>query len=184
MLLQVMENNRTNLVLIFAGYSEPMKIFYRSNPGLSSRVAHHIDFPDYTREELLTIAKTLFEERQYQMSFYAEEVFIKYLDLRRQLPLFANARSIKNIVNRACFRLASRVMGQTNVFTYKSLISITPYDLILSTLFVKGLKTIPMSKVGTANNRPVFAVSESADNNSSLERSPKTFGLFIWKKYV
>ena len=118
------------------------------------------------------------------MSFYAEEVFIKYLDLRRQLPLFANARSIKNIVNRACFRLASRVMVQTNVFTYKSLIDITPYDLILSTLFVKGLKTIPMSKVGSTQNKAVFAVSESADKTINFERSPKTFALFVWKNYA
>lgn len=184
MILQVMENNRTDIVLIFAGYSEPMKLFYRSNPGLSSRVAHHIDFPDYTREELLTIAKMLFEERQYQMSFYAEEVFIKYLDLRRQLPLFANARSIKNIVNRACFRLASRVMGQTNVFTYKSLVNITPYDLILSTLFLKGLKTIPMTKQGYKNENAVFAASELSKKSNETSRGPKTFTLFIWKNFV
>lgn len=189
MLLQVMENKRTDLVLIFAGYSEPMKIFYRSNPGLSSRVAHHIDFPDYTREELLTIAKKLFQERQYQMSFYAEEVFLKYLDLRRQLPLFANARSIKNIVNRACFRLASRVMGQTDVFTYKSLINITPYDLIMSTLFLKGLKFFPMTKVGhfakEKTNYEIFQVLQS--NNESLvkvTRVQKAFPVFIWKNFI
>lgn len=189
MLLQVMENKRTDLVLIFAGYSEPMKIFYRSNPGLSSRVAHHIDFPDYTREELLTIAKKLFQERQYQMSFYAEEVFLKYLDLRRQLPLFANARSIKNIVNRACFRLASRVMGQTDVFTYKSLINITPYDLIMSTLFLKGLKFFPMTKVGHFTkekiNYEIFQVLQS--NNESVikvTRAQKAFPVFIWKNFI
>jgi hypothetical protein len=188
MLLQVMENKRTDLVLIFAGYSEPMKTFYRSNPGLSSRVAHHIDFPDYTREELLTIAKKLFEERQYKMSFYAEEVFIKYLDLRRQLPLFANARSIKNIVNRACFRLASRVMGEVNVFTYKSLIDIKPNDLILSTLFLKGLRTFPMTKSGIvksgSNELGVFEVLEG---NSKVKLSnnitPTVYSLFIWKNF-
>nr|YP_008520003.1 rubisco expression protein [Nannochloropsis oceanica]AGI99357.1 rubisco expression protein [Nannochloropsis oceanica] len=184
MILQVMENNRTDIVLIFAGYSEPMKLFYRSNPGLSSRVAHHIDFPDYTREELLTIAKLLFEERQYQMSFYAEEVFIKYLDLRRQLPLFANARSIKNIINRACFRLASRVMGQTNIFTYKSLINITPYDLILSTLFLKGLRTILMTKQGYKDNNAIFNVPELSKKSNETSRDSKTFTLFIWKNFA
>jgi probable Rubsico expression protein CbbX len=190
MLLQVMENKRTDLVLIFAGYSEPMKIFYRSNPGLSSRVAHHIDFPDYSREELLTIAKKLFQERQYQMSFYAEEVFLKYLDLRRQLPLFANARSIKNIVNRACFRLASRIMGQTDVFTYKTLVNITPYDLIMSTLFLKGLKTFPMTKVGyyikNSSSFSVFQVfANTTENQNNLNSSSsKIYPVFIWKNFV
>jgi len=186
MLLQVMENKRSDLVLIFAGYSEPMKTFYRSNPGLSSRVAHHIDFPDYSREELLTIATKLFQERQYKLSFYAEEVFIKYLDLRCQLPLFANARSIKNIVNRACFRLASRVMGETGVFTYKSLTNITPYDLILSTLFLKGLKTFPMTKIGYKNDmRILFQILEYRKlgyTKKSL-RSFTEFPLYIWKNY-
>lgn len=189
MLLQVMENKRTDLVLIFAGYSEAMKTFYKSNPGLSSRVAHHIDFPDYTREELLTIAKKLFEERQYKMTFYAEEVFVKYLDLRRQLPLFANARSIKNIVNRACFRLASRVMGEVNVFTYKSLIDITPNDLILSTLFLKGLKIFPMTKSSSAKinslDLDIFEVFEekaiSKDSKNGLLSNG--YSLFIWKNF-
>jgi probable Rubsico expression protein CbbX len=194
MLLQVMENKRTDLVLIFAGYSEPMKVFYRSNPGLSSRVAHHIDFPDYTRNELLTIAKKLFEERQYKMSFYAEEVFLKYLDLRRQLPLFANARSIKNIVNRACFRLASRLMGQTDTFTYKSLISITPYDLILSTLFLKGLKIFPMTKIGynqkeSVNQKTIYQVFDTdkiefAGKEKNITSSTRVFSLYIWKNFV
>lgn len=188
MLLQVMENKRTDLVLIFAGYTEPMKTFYRSNPGLSSRVAHHIDFPDYTREQLLTIAKKLFEERQYKMSFYAEEVFIKYLDLRRQLPLFANARSIKNIVNRACFRLASRVMGEVNVFTYKSLINIKPNDLILSTLFLKGLKTFPMTKSGLVTTESKeFEIFEVLETNSKVKLSksstPMIYSLFVWKNF-
>lgn len=151
MLLQVMENNRTDLVLIFAGYSEPMKTFYKSNPGLSSRVAHHIDFPDYTRDELLVIAKKMFEERQYKLTFYAEEIFVRYLDLRRELPLFANARSVKNLTNRACFRLASRVMAETKSFTYKNLIDITPNDLILSSLFTKGLKVGKVKKVNSKN---------------------------------
>lgn len=75
-------------------------------------------------------------------------------------------------------------MGQTNVFTYKSLINITPYDLILSTLFVKGLKIIPMSKLGTTDNKAIFTVSESVETNSKLDRGPKTFALFIWKNYA
>lgn len=193
MLLQVMENKRTDLVMIFAGYNEPMKTFYCSNPGLSSRVAHHIDFPDYSREELLIIAKKLFAERQYHMSFYAEEVFIKYLDLRRQLPLFANARSIKNIVSRACFRLASRVMGQTEVFTYKSLVNIAPQDLIMSTLFFKGLKIFVLTKINKKGSylseTKTFQITNFGKiyNESFISKSTrnsKRFAIYIWKNFL
>ena len=180
MLLQVMENKRTDLVLIFAGYSEPMKMFYKSNPGLSSRVAHHIDFPDYTRDELLIIAKKMFEERQYKLSFYAEEVFLKYLDLRKQLPLFANARSVKNITNRACFRLASRVMTQSKPFTYKNLIDITPNDLMLSTLFSKGLK---LGKVRKINNTSKIYHSNETLMSLSGEQSATNFKAYEWKNF-
>lgn len=180
MLLQVMENKRTDLVLIFAGYSEPMKTFYKSNPGLSSRVAHHIDFPDYSRDELLLIAQKLFEERQYKMTFYAEEVFLKYLDLRKQLPLFANARSVKNIVNRACFRLASRVMNQPNVFKYKNLIDITPTDLMLSTLFSKGLKVGKIKKINNSSK-----VYYSADKLMSLSdiQEKSIYSVQEWRNF-
>ena len=182
MLLQVMENKRTDLVLIFAGYSEPMKMFYRSNPGLSSRISHHIDFPDYSRDELVKIAKKLFAERQYLMSFYAEEVFLKYLDLRRQLPLFANARSIKNIVNRACFRLASRVVTENNVFNHKTLTNIKPSDLLLSTLFSKGLEVVTISKKGSIKNDPssfIFEI-ENIISNKETHSTTNIYPLFNW----
>jgi len=181
MLLQVMENNRTDLVLIFAGYSEPMKVFYKSNPGLSSRVAHHIDFPDYNRSELILIAKKLFQERQYRMTFYAEEIFLRYLDLRRQLPLFANARSVKNIVSRACFRLASRVMRQTDVFTYKSLVDITPRDLILSTLFAKGMKIYKLTKTRDNLDNLGYYTYPGVTNSAS---SNTNHVMFAWKNFV
>ena len=152
MLLQVMENKRTDLVLIFAGYQEPMKTFYKSNPGLSSRVAHHINFPDYSREELRILSEKFFAERQYKMTFYAEKVFLKYVDIRRKLPLFANARSIRNIVNRACFRLASRIMVDLNDVKYKNLIDIIPKDLMLSSLFTKGMVITKMKKCNRTKN--------------------------------
>lgn len=182
MLLQVMENKRTDLVLIFAGYSEPMKMFYRSNPGLSSRISHHIDFPDYSRDELVQIAKKLFAERQYLMSFYAEEVFLKYLDLRRQLPLFANARSIKNIVNRACFRLASRVVTENSVFSHKTLTNIKPSDLLLSTLFSKGLEVVKITKKGSLKNDLKSTLFEVESSSQSRSSSPKIYPAFNWTR--
>ena len=95
-LLQVMENQREDLVVILAGYKEPMDRFYESNPGLSSRIANHIDFPDYAVDELLEISKLMLEEQQYQLTISAEDALIEYITKRKKQPLFANARSVKN----------------------------------------------------------------------------------------
>jgi probable Rubsico expression protein CbbX len=93
-LLQVMENQRDDLVIIFAGYKERMDNFYEFNPGLSSRVANHVDFPDYTPDELLTIGKMLLEEEQYRLTQESEAVLLDYISLRMQQPNFANACSV------------------------------------------------------------------------------------------
>merc|ERR1711871_490239 len=88
-LLQVMENQREDLVVIFAGYKDRMDSFYESNPGLSSRVANHIDFPDYTAPELLQISRLMLDEQQYRMTPEAETALLQYIQKRSQLPLFA-----------------------------------------------------------------------------------------------
>ena len=90
-LLQVMENQRDDLVVILAGYKEPMDRFYESNPGLSSRIANHIDFPDYSTEELLQIAKLMLEDQQYQLTSDAQVALTQYIWKRKEKPLFANA---------------------------------------------------------------------------------------------
>ena len=104
-----MENRRTEVVVIFAGYKDRMDSFYSSNPGLSSRVAHHLDFPDYSNADLMAIAGLLLDAQQYRFSAEAEQAFAEYITLRRQLPFFANARSIRNAIDRARLRQASRV---------------------------------------------------------------------------
>merc|ERR1711871_222338 len=98
-LLQVMENQRDDLVLILAGYKEPMDKFYESNPGLSSRIANHIDFPDYSVEELLKISKIMLDDQQYQLTSEAEIALGQYIEKRKEKPLFANARSVKNALD-------------------------------------------------------------------------------------
>ena len=108
-LLQVMENQRDDLVVILAGYKERMETFFRSNPGLSSRIAHHIDFPDYTPPELLAIARLMLEQMQYRLSAEADEALREYIEKRRAQPHFANARSIRNALDRARLRQASRL---------------------------------------------------------------------------
>ena len=135
-LLQVMENQRDDLVVILAGYKEPMDLFYESNPGLSSRIANHIDFPDYTVEELSMIAKMMLEDQQYQLTPQAEIAFIDYIARRKEKPLFANARSIKNALDRARMRQANRIFdSRGQVLTKKELVNIEAEDILQSTVF-------------------------------------------------
>ena len=135
-LLQVMENQRDDLVVILAGYKEPMDKFYESNPGLSSRIANHIDFPDYTTEELLKIAKMMLEEQQYQLTPDAEIALTDYITKRKEKPLFANARSVKNALDRARMRQANRIFdSRGQVLTKKELVNIEAQDILQSTIF-------------------------------------------------
>ena len=135
-LLQVMENQRDDLVVILAGYKEPMDKFYESNPGLSSRIANHIDFPDYTVEELLKIAKRMLEEQQYQLTSQAEVALTDYISRRKQKPLFANARSIKNALDRARMRQANRIFdSRGQILTKKELVNLEANDILKSTIF-------------------------------------------------
>lgn len=135
-LLQVMENQRDSLVVIFAGYKDRMEQFYASNPGLSSRIANHVDFPDYTSEELLVIAKMMLEEQQYQFSPTAEKVFFDYITKRRTQPLFANARSVRNALDRARMRQANRNFDSGGrILTKFDLVTITDEDIKQSSVF-------------------------------------------------
>ena len=135
-LLQVMENQRDDLVVILAGYKEPMDKFYESNPGLSSRIANHIDFPDYSTDELLKIAKLMLEEQQYQLTPDAEVALERYIDKRKEKPLFANARSVKNALDRARMRQANRIFdSRGQVLTKKELVNLEAEDILQSTVF-------------------------------------------------
>jgi len=135
-LLQVMENQRDDLVVILAGYKEPMDKFYESNPGLSSRIANHIDFPDYTVDELLKIAKLMLEEQQYQLTPDAEIALEQYIQRRKERPLFANARSVKNALDRARMRQANRIFdSRGQVLTKKELVNLEAADILQSTIF-------------------------------------------------
>lgn len=111
-LLQEMENHRDDLVVILAGYKDRMDQFFQSNPGMSSRIAHHIDFPDYGIDELAQIAGLMLDTMQYRFDHEAEAVFVAYLERRIQQPNFANARSVRNALDRARLRHASRLMRQ------------------------------------------------------------------------
>ncbi len=135
-LLQVMENNRDDLVVILAGYKDRMDRFFESNPGMSSRVPHHIDFPDYNVEELLEIGDLMLEHMQYHFDGESAAVFADYLARRMQMPHFANARSVRNALDRARLRHASRLLNDPNlVADDAALTTITPADLLGSRVF-------------------------------------------------
>jgi hypothetical protein len=114
-LMQVMENQRDDLVVIFAGYNNRMDTFFQSNPGLGSRVAHHIDFPDYTVDELEAIATSMVASLGLELSGSARQALQEYLSLRREQPNFANARSLRNALDRARLRQARRLLETGNV---------------------------------------------------------------------
>ncbi|KJE77354.1 CbbX protein [Ferrimicrobium acidiphilum] len=135
-LLQVMENQRDDLVVILAGYKDRMDTFFSSNPGMSSRIAHHIDFPDYSVQELLAIAKLMLAAWQYQFSDEAQEVFARYLELRMTQPNFANARSVRNALDRTRLRQANRLFERRGRSVTKTdLMTIEPEDILASRVF-------------------------------------------------
>jgi|TARA_B100000683_G_C12380440_1_gene511018 probable Rubsico expression protein CbbX len=135
-LLQVMENQRDDLVVIFAGYKDRMDSFYESNPGLSSRVANHIDFPDYTPDELIQIAKLMLEDQQYRLTPEAEQALLEYVEKRAKLPLFANARTVGNAIDKARMRHANRMFTSGDkILTKSDLVTIEADDIRQSSLF-------------------------------------------------
>jgi probable Rubsico expression protein CbbX len=138
-LLQVMENQREDLVVILAGYGERMTSFFASNPGFRSRIAHHIDFPDYAEDELLVIAELMLRERGYRFSAAAREAFEKYIELRRTQPFFSNARSIRNAVDRIRLRQADRLVSDLDrMLDVADLETIDPADVLASRVFSDG----------------------------------------------
>ena len=133
-LLQVMENQRDDLVVILAGYADRMDTFFGSNPGFRSRIAHHIDFPDYENLELVAIAETILERQGYRLSAAARETLDRYVALRRDQPHFANARSIRNALDRARLRQAVRLF-ETGGVTASQLSTIEAEDIAASRVF-------------------------------------------------
>jgi probable Rubsico expression protein CbbX len=135
-LLQVMENQRDDLVVILAGYKDRMDTFFKSNPGMSSRIAHHIDFPDYSQGELLQIAERMLQQMNYRFGEGARETFDEYLGLRLAQPHFANARSVRNALDRARLRQASRLFADRDrVLAADDLTTLLPADIRASRVF-------------------------------------------------
>ena len=131
-LLQVMENQRDDLVVILAGYKDRMDGFFSSNPGMSSRIAHHIDFPEYTIDELVAIGDLMLAQQSYEFTAETREVFHQYLERRREQPRFANARSVRNALERARLRQANRIVSAGVPVGRSDLLRIEPEDFTAS----------------------------------------------------
>jgi probable Rubsico expression protein CbbX len=135
-LLQVMENQRDDLVVILAGYKDRMDTFFQSNPGLSSRIAHHLDFPDYSHDELLQIGDKMLAGMNYRFDAGARETFSEYLTRRLAQPHFANARSVRNALDRMRLRQASRLFAERDrELTREDLTTLTAADIRASRVF-------------------------------------------------
>lgn len=142
-LLQVMENNRDDLVVILAGYKDKMDKFFMSNPGMRSRIAHHIDFPDYKPDELLAIAKLMLAGQNYRFSPEAEQAFARYLELRMKMEHFANARSVRNALDRARLRQANRLFNaRSHALTKEDLMTLATEDILGSRVFSEGKRDV------------------------------------------
>ncbi|MEB3366651.1 AAA family ATPase [Saccharopolyspora mangrovi] len=134
-LLTEMENERGDLVVIFAGYPDRMATFFSANPGLSSRVPHHIEFEDYNHAELLQIADLMVAEENFRFDEQAREVFSDYLTRRMQRPNFSNARSVRNAIERSRLRQARRLVGLNRPLGKEDLVTITAEDIYGSSVF-------------------------------------------------
>ena len=142
-LLQVMENQRQDLVVILAGYKDRMDTFFQANPGMSSRIAHHIDFPGYTIDELEQIGILMVGQAGYELSPAACATFRDYLTRRRQQPRFANARSVRNALERARLRHASRLFDNHATQVSKAdLIRLEPEDFLASRVFQQAAEDV------------------------------------------
>jgi probable Rubsico expression protein CbbX len=141
MLLQQMEDHRDDLVVILAGYQDRMGQFFRSNPGLSSRIAHHIDFPNYTSGELLAIAHLMLKQMQYALSREAQAALREYIELRQTQPNFSNARSVRNALDRARLRQATRLLAQRDKpLSARELMTIEAQDIRASRVFAQAAR--------------------------------------------
>ncbi|WP_157269169.1 CbbX protein [Azohydromonas aeria] len=147
-LLQVMENQREDLVVILAGYKDRMQTFFGSNPGMASRIAHHIDFPDYSEAELLRIAQLMLQQLHYRFDSGAEDAFARYIALRRAQPHFANARSIRNALDRIRLRHATRLFDSDAPLRPEQLVTLQPADVLASRVFSSDTSS------NTAGSRP------------------------------
>ena len=171
-LLQVMENNRDDLVVILAGYKDRMDTFFSSNPGMSSRVAHHMDFPDFAADELAQITQLMLQQQQYRFSPEAEQAYYDYLQRRMQMPQFANARSIRNALDRARLRQANRLYAKGGTLTREELMTIEAEDILASRVFRES-KPDGLKEEATAEKKTSESVRQIDNAVARVPNAPR-----------
>jgi len=149
MLLTAMESQRDDLVVILAGYKERMEVFFQSNPGFHSRIAHHIDFPDYSRDELMAIAELMLRQQMYRFDDASRDAFAQYLERRIRQPHFANARSVRNAIDRVRLRQAQRLVEQGGQIAREELSRIDADDVRQSRVFVESSEAPPLAEAAS-----------------------------------
>jgi probable Rubsico expression protein CbbX len=142
MLLQAMENQRDDLVVILAGYKERMNTFFQSNPGFHSRIGNHLDFPDYSLDELMAIAELMVRRQHYTFDEKSRAAFREYLILRISQPHFANARSVRNALDRIKLRQASRLIARGGQVSREELARLDAGDILQSRVFAGGAEGV------------------------------------------
>jgi len=125
-LLKAMEDHRDDLCIIFAGYNDEMSEFLNSNPGLRSRVNFHLDFPDYSDDELLRIADEMVKEKHYKIHDNSRAVLLEQLEIEKVDDTFGNARVVRNLLDEAIRTKATRLAGTD--FTKEEAEFLTPED--------------------------------------------------------
>ncbi len=156
-LLQVMEADRDKLVVILAGYGDRMDQFFESNPGMGSRVAHHVVFPDYDAKELMEIADLMLDRASYRLSPDAEQALREYVELRIEQPRFANGRSIRNAIDRARLRQASRLFESDEELSKEQLVTIEADDIYSSSVFDEHRSADDDDEAAAAGATPIRA---------------------------
>ena len=142
MLLQAMENQRDDLVVILAGYKDRMNTFFQSNPGFHSRIGNHLDFPDYSLDELMAIADLMVRRQHYTFDEKSRAAFREYLTLRISQPHFANARSVRNALDRIKLRQASRLIARGGQVSREELARLDAGDILQSRVFAGGAEGV------------------------------------------
>lgn len=150
MLLQVMEDKREDLVVILAGYRERMETFFQYNPGFRSRVAHHVEFPDYALDELIAIGESMLLKQNYAFDDESRRAFLDYLALRMKQSLFANARSVRNAIDRMKLRQANRLVQEGSCVSKNELMRIAASDIRQSRVFAGGIEAEPIGAIEPA----------------------------------
>jgi probable Rubsico expression protein CbbX len=154
-LLQEMESDRASLVVIFAGYPDRMDTFFSANPGLSSRVPHHIAFEDYTHDQLAEIAELMVTGENFRFNDAARQAFSEYLDLRMKQPRFSNARSVRNAIERCRLRQAKRLVDLRRPLTRDDLVTLTEEDVYGSSIFAGA------EPAAVTNDSPALAINDA-----------------------